>query len=150
MTAFPHHCILDASVLIKCLVPEAETRRVRQLVRELLAEDDAVIHVPDLLFIECANILWKKVGRGEVDAQTARANLLDLQSMELQTTPLTELLLSALQVACDQRISAYDACYLALADRLGLPLVTADVRLVNQVANSRVPVVSLSAFLSDC
>lgn len=141
------HCVIDASVLIKYLVPEAETPFVRQLMRDLLSDDDATVYVPDLLYIECANILWKKVRRGEVDAQTAEENLDDLAAMELDATPIPDLMTPALRLACTYNISAYDAAYVALAERLGIPLLTADDRLAKMLAGTRHIVLSLSLLM---
>jgi len=139
--------VIDASVLIKSLVPEEETPFVRQFVSDLAAEEGSAIYVPDLLYIECANILWKKVRRGEVDIQTAEKNQAELMAMELSTTPLSELASRAVRLACDHNISAYDASYLTLAERLGVPLLTADVRLANLLANTGHPVVTLASLI---
>ena len=136
-TAIPRHCVIDASVLIKYVIPEDETPLIRHMLRELLADVDATLFVPDLLFIECANILWKKVQRGEIDAQTAQHSLGLLEALELDTTPIPELMASALRLACEHQISAYDACYIALSEQLGLPLLTADIRLANRLAGTR-------------
>ena len=142
----PRHCVFDASALIKYVIDEEETLIVEQIVDALLNDDEAMIYVPDLLFIECANILWKKVRRGEVDAKTAEKEVSDLTSIELDSTPTADLMTRALQLACAHGISAYDACYLALAERLSVPLLTADDRLIRQLAGTPYLVLSLSAF----
>ena len=140
--------VIDASVLIKFLVKEEYSLFVKQFLHELHAEGGFNIYVPDLLYIECANILWKKVRRGEVDILTVEANLSVLLAMELSTTPLSELAVRAVCLACDHGISAYDASYLALSERLGVPLLTADNRLANALANSTHQVITLASLSS--
>ena len=41
----------------------------------LLGDDAPELHVPDLMFPEAGNILWKKVGRGELTRGGPRLNL---------------------------------------------------------------------------
>ena len=144
----PRLCVIDASVIIKYLVPEAETPVVRQLMHNLLSDDEAVVYIPDLLYIECTNVLWKKVQRGEVDRQTAEENLADLAGMELNVTPIVDLMQRALHLACDHGISAYDACYVALAEQHALPLIMADDHLANQLAGSSHIVIRLTSLMS--
>lgn len=114
---------------------------------DLLNDDDAIVYVPDLLYIECTNILWKKVQRGEVDRQTAEENLADLAAMGLNATPIADLMASALRLACDYNISAYDACYVALAAQQALPLLTADDPLANKLAGSPHIILRLSSLM---
>jgi len=147
MSTVPRQCVMDAGVLIKYFVPEAETAFVQQILSDLLSDDHAIIYVPDLLYIECANVLWKKVQRGEIDVQTAEENIADLIAMELSTTPLSELAARAVRLACDHKISAYDASYLALAERLSVPLLTADARLANLLANTAHVVITLASLI---
>jgi predicted nucleic acid-binding protein len=43
-------------------------------------------------------------------------------------------------------VTAYDACYVALAARLGVPLVTADQKLVQRLAGTALAPVWLGAW----
>jgi predicted nucleic acid-binding protein len=52
----------------------------------------------------------------------------------------------ALDIALAQSMSTYDACYVALAHRLGLPLITADETLVHKLASTPYVVYSLASF----
>jgi predicted nucleic acid-binding protein len=56
--------VIDASVAVKWVVPEPGSERA-----ELLLDRGLV--APDLLFAECANILWEKVRRGELTTEEA-------------------------------------------------------------------------------
>ena len=93
-------------------------------------------YVPDLFYIECANILWKYVQRAGLPPETATAFMADLGTLALSRTPTAELAEDALALALAHHITAYDAAYVALAARLGLPLVTADARLAAAMPGS--------------
>ena len=54
--------VVDASFAIKWVVDEAHTTQALLLRRHRLI-------APDLLIAECANVLWKKVRRGELTRQ---------------------------------------------------------------------------------
>ena len=58
---------VDASVALKWVIEEPDS----DAARKLLAED--VLVAPDLLYIECANSLWRKVRRAQLDRDEARA-----------------------------------------------------------------------------
>lgn len=56
-------CVVDSSVGIKLFIVEDESEQADRLLHQL-AEDPATrFFVPDLFFVECANILWKFVHR---------------------------------------------------------------------------------------
>ena len=89
----------------------------------------AELIAPDLLYAEVANILWKKQLRGEMDSATAQVGARWLLQLPLQVHDSASLLADALAMALRLQHPAYDCFYLALAQRLDAPLVTADRRL---------------------
>lgn len=130
MTTALVRCVVDASVGIKLFVAEVLSDRADALFLHLAADPPAQIFVPDLFYIECANILWKHTRRSGYPVEQARKALGDLSVLALKAVPTTELMTEALEIAVQEAITAYDACYVALARRLGGPLVTADEKLV--------------------
>lgn len=143
MRELPRLCVLDASVVVKMFVGECESQAVRETMLQRDADPESLSLVPDLVFVECANILWKKVRREGYPEDTARANLADLKLLALGSTPTRELIERALEIACAHRISAYDACYVALAEVAGAPLLTADARLAAALADAPCEVLTL-------
>ena len=134
MSAIPARCVVDASVGIKLFVDEPLSEQAHSLFAGLTADPPAIFYVPDLFFIECANILWKysrRFGRSLGDSQ---ADLADLGSMQLRVVSTAELMEEALTLAAQTDLTAYDACYAALAYRLELPLITADDALLKAIS----------------
>ncbi|MFN8474848.1 MAG: type II toxin-antitoxin system VapC family toxin [Anaerolineae bacterium] len=128
--------VVDASVGIKLFVNEPLAEQAAALFARLAATPPAQLFVPDLFFIECTNILWKYVHRSGYPPETARANLSELNRLSLRGIPTSELTAQALEIAVAQVITAYDACYVALARDLGIPFITADEVLVRKLKNS--------------
>ena len=114
--------VVDASVAAKWLAPEPDT----PLAEALLADD---LIVPDLLYAEVGDTLWKKQLRGEMDAATTQIGARWLLQVPLQVHDSAGLLAEALALALQLQHPAYDCFYLALARRVDVPLVTADRRL---------------------
>jgi predicted nucleic acid-binding protein len=135
--------VVDASVGIQLFLDEGSTDAV-----DALFASDAVLLVPDLFHIECTNILWKRVTRGLYPLQDARDNIADLHAMQLPTTPTAGLMAQALELAHRYGITAYDACYLALALLHGVPVLTADTRLRNSLDGSPIQVLTIPEYLA--
>jgi predicted nucleic acid-binding protein len=54
-------CVVDASVVIKLFVDEELSQPARKLLEGIAKPDPDEFYVPDLLFPECGNVLWKYV-----------------------------------------------------------------------------------------
>ena len=143
----PLRLVVDASVGIKLFLNEALSDRAASLFDQLQAQPPAQLYVPDLFFIECASILTKHVQRFGYPAASAAQDLSALRQLRLRSVSTAELMATALQLALAQRLSAYDAAYVTLAQRLQIPLITADERLVRATAPQGLPEHWLGSYL---
>lgn len=103
------------------------------------------LHAPDLLLIECANALWKRVGSGELDRESAMTAINALSTLEeLERHPLDGKLISpALSLAIAHSLTAYDAAYAALAVQLGGTVISGDKRFVSRASQAGLPVTAV-------
>lgn len=120
--------VVDASIAIKWVVEEEGSRFAVDLRSRFR------FTAPELLIPECANILWKKVQRGELahDEAILAARLLDRSGIDFLS--MTGLIEEATSLAVALSHPAYDCAYLSLARRTGSRFVTADARLLRTVA----------------
>jgi predicted nucleic acid-binding protein len=123
--------ILDASVVIKLVVSEADTA----LANRLIASGETLL-APDLMFAEVANALWANVARKDATQQQARNGLADLAKLFGETWSSEELSADALSLALEIGHPAYDCFYLALAIKVDGILVTTDKRLLQAARRS--------------
>jgi predicted nucleic acid-binding protein len=118
--------VVDASVALKWYLPEIHA----DLALDLL-KGNQLLAVPDLLYAEVGNILWKRVRRGDITEEDATEIFQDMGSLPLIWHPLWPLSVVALEIACRTGRTFYDSLYLALAVQENVPVVTADRRLYN-------------------
>ncbi len=85
----------------------------------------------------------RRLGLAEEDA---RVYLEQLGRLALRSTPTAELAAHALEIALAHGLTAYDAAYVALSHRSGLPLIIADERLVRALAPTPFDVRWLGAY----
>lgn len=123
----PACLVVDANVVIKWHVAEVYTDSALRLLRD----DAPVLHVPELLFPEVGNILWKKVRRGDLTEDEARTIGRLVSAAPLEVHPSAPLLEAALEIALSTGRTVYDSQYVALAIQLESRLVTADEKLYN-------------------
>jgi predicted nucleic acid-binding protein len=138
-------CVVDASVAAQLYVPEPLTSQAVALFA-MLTQANSTFHIPDLFYAECANIFWKKVQRAVCSPAESTKALSNILALPLHSTPAFVLASDALTLALTQSISAYDGCYLALAQRLGAPLITADQKLEQKLAPAGLPVTWLGSW----
>lgn len=123
--------VVDASVAVKWAVPEVHSEAAARL----LAEGHAWI-APDLLWLECGNIVWKKLRGGSIAMKEARAILATLRRVRMETVASLPLLDLAFEIAAAHGRTVYDGAYVALAVTRRCPLITADERLFNALKDS--------------
>jgi predicted nucleic acid-binding protein len=112
--------VLDASAAVVLLIG---ADRADDVERRLLARGET-LHAPHLFDVEVAHALRRLALRRLVDTDRAAAALDDLREMPLLRYPHLPLLERAWQLRGS--VSIYDGVYLALAEALTAPLLTAD------------------------
>lgn len=135
--------VLDASVGLKWELPEPDSDKSGRLrdgfrngVHELIA--------PESFTLEIAHGLTKAERQGRISDATAL--WLDAMTTCPDLFPFAPLMYRALQIAKQARIGVYDCLYVALAEREGCELVTADDRLVRALQPTFPFITSLSTF----
>ena len=120
--------ILDASALIKLVVREEHTDKVRALVSKAISSGD-VIAAPEIAFPESLNGLWKHVAllkdvrREELPDRLAMLDFIWGRMLQLNSTKLAQ---NALDVGVDNTLSIYDALYVTASLMNNAPLLTFD------------------------
>lgn len=132
-------CVIDTNIAIKQFITDPLTPKVNRLFDHLI-DPSAEFYVPDLFYIESANVLCKYVRAKLYTAEQIEADLTDLKALRFQVTPTQQLIVKAADLALKYGITAYDACYVALSEQVGAPLLTLDERLFNALAGSRLDV----------
>jgi predicted nucleic acid-binding protein len=117
--------VLDSSATLAWIYSDEITEPTRRLF-EAVADEGAF--VPALWRLEVANSLTTAVRRGRIDADLRRASLTDLALLDITTDHYTDFHAwgETLNLADRFKLTVYDAAYLELAVRRGLPLATLD------------------------
>jgi predicted nucleic acid-binding protein len=114
--------VVDASVLATALGDDGADGNTA---RERLRGQD--LAAPELIDLEVVSVLRRQLSVGKLDPRRALLALDDLLELPIQHTPHRPLLRRCWELR--NNLSVYDAAYVALAEALDTPLVTADARL---------------------
>lgn len=120
--------VIDASVALKWVIEEGGSAAARDLIGE-----DALA-APDLLLVECANVLWSKARRGQISPADAAAALVAIQATPIRIVPTQAHVAAAQAIAFELDQTAYDSLYLAVALAERAVLVTADLAFASAAA----------------
>lgn len=116
--------VVDASVLAPAVADggiDGEACRARIKGQTLAA--------PDLLRVEAVSVIRRQLANGALTRAQANNAVEDLLNLPITVYPTAPLLRRAWELR--DNVTAYDGCYVALAEALGCALATADRRLAN-------------------
>jgi len=117
--------VLDASVAVKFYFYEEGSERARSILTSGI-----VVAAPELLHLEMASTAVKKIRMGLSTSEHAQDALTSVGDLLDAVEPLSGLRNRAFHFARDFGFSVYDGVYLALAEQLSAPVLTADNLLI--------------------
>ncbi len=127
--------VVDASVAVKWFVDEPDSPAARNLLQAHAAGTDLLV-APDLLVYEVANVLLHNRTFSPPDIRRCVEQLYEAE-VEL-VVPSLDVVTDTVALAAAKGLSFYDALYVQLAHHLGLPLCTADHKLIARLRDPRV------------
>ena len=128
--------MIDNSIVLAwCLADESHA--VADGAMRAVIEDGAV--VPGIWWYELRNALVVNERRGRLEPADTQATLTDLRELSIAIDRDHDEG-TILNLARSHELSVYDAAYLEVAQRRGLPLATLDDRLRNAATSTRITV----------
>ena len=123
--------VVDASIAVKWLVEEENSEAADNIL-----DGRHELHAPRLMVSEVGNTLWRKAKMGEIERSLAGALAAAIPEMGVHWSDDEAISADAVRLAVALDRSVYDCVYLALANRIGATLVTADERFANALAGT--------------
>lgn len=118
--------VIDTSIAVKWVIPE-DGSGIERGTDDALALLSEVLVAPDCIRAEFANAMFKKVQRGEISAEQARASTAILPDA-VTFLPSVPLIDDALAMALSLPHPVHDCIFLIAAMNLKVSLVTADAK----------------------
>jgi predicted nucleic acid-binding protein len=115
--------VIDASVLANVVGDDGQAGRAARTRIAAASQWSA----PDLVDVETVSVLRRRWRVGDLTARRFRSAVGDLLSLPIVRFPTGPLMMRAYELRSN--VTPYDATYVALAEGLSCPLVTADARL---------------------
>jgi len=123
-------CVLDCSFFISSLMPDENAGAFN-----LEAQD---VFVPSIFFLECSNVLLTALKKERLDVtgyELCIKAIYDLQFSVDSFSANNSGIFTIANLAKAHNLTSYDACYIELALRLGVPLGTFDKKLTKVCQN---------------
>ena len=120
--------VIDSSVAISWLMPDEEAASADRAISAAIVGG---ADVPALFAFEVANVLLVNVRRKRLAPGAVADGLADLGVVDIRSepAPTADVLRAIAMLAAQHGLTVYDAAYLELAMRHGLPLATQDEQL---------------------
>jgi predicted nucleic acid-binding protein len=124
--------VLDSSAGLQAVLPEAHTAKAIRFLDEYRQGHHELL-APDIFPVETLNALAKAERQRRIPVGTGFNLWKTVMADAPVFHPHFHLLTAAYAIANSARIAVYDSLYIALADREGCELVTADDKLVSNL-----------------
>lgn len=115
--------VVDASVLVAIT---SDVGPIGNWAQRLMSADENLI-APHLAMVEATNILRRLELAGLLERLEAGSAATDLVDLDIELLPFAPFADRVWELRAN--ITSYDACYVAIAERLELPLATLDRKL---------------------
>jgi predicted nucleic acid-binding protein len=140
--------IVDTNVALSTVLAQSLSGKAIALL-DSVADGQRIAHVPDLFFAELASGLATQVKHPKINLDRTEAveYLRDINALPWVVTPCRQLAGAALEIAGLHKISSYDAMYVALSERIGVPFVTGDKKLQHNLSNTNYRIVAIDDVL---
>ncbi len=122
--------LLDTSVAVKWFIREEDSEKAADL-RHAHGRVEILLHAPDILLLELTNALrYSPLVSAEEIPQALRL----FPGLGITIIPFDlDALISSVTLSLEHDLAVYDAYFLALAQTLEMPLITADQRMLSSL-----------------
>lgn len=117
--------VLDASAVVDWLL---QTAAGRQIDKRIYSRSES-LHAPHFFDLEVAQVLRRLARESQISSQRAGQAMEDLLDLRVTRYPHSILLPRIWQLR--HNLSAYDAAYVVLSEKLGATLISRDKRLAS-------------------
>jgi predicted nucleic acid-binding protein len=122
--------LLDTSVVVKWFVPEEHSEKALSL-RRAQVNRELQLYAPEVLLMELANALRYT---SEFSAREITGALETPFELNILILPFSlDALNSAVTLSLEHDLAVYDAYFLALAQAMEIPLITADRKMLSRL-----------------
>ena len=122
--------LLDTSVAVKWFIHEEDSEKAANL-RHAHGRAEILLHAPDILLLELTNALrYSPLVSAEEIPQALRL----FPGLGIIIIPFDlDALISSASLSLEHDLAVYDAYFLALAQAMEIPLITADRRMLSRL-----------------
>ncbi len=122
--------LLDTSIVVKWFILEEDSEKAASL-RQAHGQAELLLHAPDILLMELANALrYSPLVSAEEIPQALRL----FSDLGIIVVPFSlDILISSATLSFEHDLAVYDSYFLALAQALEIPLITADRKMLSRL-----------------
>lgn len=118
--------VIDTSAVIRLYIPDGPIPEGFESFMQGVESGQNFAIAPELMLVEVGNVLNKKSLRGELSNDEVKELMQLILKLPIQYFSHTDLMLDAVEVAIEHKLTVYDALFVALAKNKGATLFSGD------------------------